>query len=202
MRTFIVLLVFLLALPVWGQFSYPAASSTSLIFPHLTDGGTTDQRWKVTITFTNPNTSQATVHVKFYGDSGSPPALDFGQGASATLNLTVPAGGTIPSGSPWTFPLPALGHTVFNLFDSQFGLKARQAGAALAFVISHVAAHGVLHFTDVPHSGPFMNDPEGLANAMAAGTLLKAGFDPSGDLYATCQKARKYWHPGNPSTIP
>jgi hypothetical protein len=456
MRTFIVLLAFLLAVPVWGQFSYPAASSTSLIFPHLTDGGGADQKWKVTITFTNPNTTQATIQVKFYSNNGSQLALDFGQGASATLNLTVPAGGTksvtstgasndmltgwgiassnvpvtgivlfqaskdgtpfwdvaalgggstyfytsyaipdlgvalanpntkavqlrvalrnadgtVPSGSPWTFPLPALGHAVFNLFDSQFnlnratftgsititpvddppvpfaawtlnfrdgqvsplppgemtspgpynrrpydvGLKARQAGAALiyesdpyldgenpdliatyirsmevavtadtvlktaynpttnkieistglvealgasdaalAFAISHVAAHGVLYSTGVPHSGPFANDPEGLANAMGAATLLKGGFDPSGvseffgrlmwaytqglsldpalqtefkipsdpgyyitkawqiisggcsasgDLYATCQKARKYWHPGNPATIP
>ena len=383
MRTFIVVLAFLLVLPVWGQFSYPAASSTSLIFPHLTDGGTTSQRWKVTITFTNPNTAQATIQVKFYKDDGTPLALDFGQGASATLNLTVPAGGTnsltstgaspstgwgiassnvpvtgivlfqasaltggtyvpywdvaalgggstyfytsyaVPdlgvalanpnatgisvqmairnadgtSAGSWTFPLAARGHTVFNLNDAKFalnratftgtitftpvgdppmpfaawtlnvresllsplppgemtspgpydrrpydvGLKARQAGAALiyesnpylngenpdliasyirsmeltvtpettlkaafnsttnkveistglvealgasdaalAFIISHVAAHGVLSFTGVPLSGPFANDPEGLANVMGATTLLKGGFDPSG----------------------
>jgi hypothetical protein len=461
MRTFIVLLAFLLALPVWGQFSYPAAASTSLVFPHLTDGGGTDQKWKVTITFTNPNaTSLATIQVKFYDNGGAPLALDFGQGASATLDLTVPAGGTksmtstgasttmltgwgiaasdlpvtgivlfqasrltagtyvpywdvsalgggstffytsyavpdlgvalanpnaravslrvalrnadgsIPAGSPWTYPLPALGHAVFNLSDPKFGLnratftgtiivtpvddppvpfaawtlnfrdgqvsplppgemispgpynrrpydvylKARQAGAALiyesdpylngespdliagyirsiqlvvtgetalkaaynpatnkveistglvealgasdaalAFVMAHMSAHGVLHFTGPVDEGPFLNDPEGLANAVGAGTLLKGGFDPSGvseffgrlmwaytqgltldpalrtefkipddpgfyitkawqivssgcsasgDLYATCQKARKYWHPGNPATIP
>jgi hypothetical protein len=33
------------------------------------------------------------VKVSFYYDTGQPLALDFGQGASATLNLTVPAGG-------------------------------------------------------------------------------------------------------------
>jgi hypothetical protein len=434
---------------------YPSSASTSLVFPHLTDGGPIDQKWKVTITFTNPNAgSEATVQVRFYDNNGAPLALDFGTGASATLNLTVPAGGTksvtsagassdirtgwgiaaanLPvtgivlfqaskSGTPfwdvsalgggstyfytsyavpdlgvalanpnasgisvqmairdadgtsagtWPFPLPAMGHTVFNLNDPKYGLnratftgtvtftpvgdppapfaawtlnfrdgqvsplppgevvlpgpyerrpydvyiKARQASAALvyesnpypggtspdviagyirsiglivtpgtalkaaynpatnnveisiglveamgasdaamAFVMAHMSAHGVLHFTGPPGSGPFLNDPEGLANAVGAGTLLKGAFDPSGvaeffgrlmwayaqgltldpalraefkipddprfyvtkawqslssgclatgDLYETCQKARKYWHPGNPTTIP
>jgi hypothetical protein len=220
MRTFVVLLAFLLALPVWGQFSYPAASSTSLIFPHLTDGGTSDQRWKVTITFSNPNvTAVATIQVKFYDDNGAPLALDFGQGASATLNLTVPVGGTksltstgatpatgwgiasssvpvtgivlfqasrltggtyvpywdvaalgggstyfytsyaVPdlgvalanpnasgitvqmairnadgtSAGSWEFPLPALGHTVFNLNDPKYGLNRATFTGTITF---------------------------------------------------------------------
>jgi hypothetical protein len=58
--------------------------------------------------------------------------------------------------------------------------------AALAFIISHMAAHGVLHHTGVPPSGPFANDAELLADSTAEATLLEAGFDPGGvtDFYA------------------
>jgi len=65
--------------------------------------------------------------------------------------------------------------------------------AALAFVIAHMSAHGVMHFIGVPDSGPFTNDPEGLADAVAAGTLLRGGFDPSGaaDFFARLVYADK-----------
>ncbi|MFB3776349.1 MAG: hypothetical protein ACE141_02030 [Bryobacteraceae bacterium] len=88
--------VFALAIahPGWAQFGYPASASTILYFAQLADGGQAVQKWTTTITFTNPNTTvAASVRVSFYGDGGQPWSLDFGQGASSTLNLTVPAGG-------------------------------------------------------------------------------------------------------------
>ena len=95
MRTNILLLIVLAALPAWGQYSYPATASTMLVFPHLVDGGTVDQRWKVTLVFTNSNTTNAAnVRIKFYGDYGSPLMLNFGQGSVSQVDLTVAAGGT------------------------------------------------------------------------------------------------------------
>ena len=82
------------AVPGWAQLGYPASASTILNFAQLADGGPAAQKWTTSITFTNPNTTvAASVRVNFYGDSGQPLPLDFGQGASATLNLTVPPGG-------------------------------------------------------------------------------------------------------------
>jgi hypothetical protein len=95
MRTIILLLIVLAALPAWGQYGYPATASTALIFPHLTDGGPADQRWKVTLVFTNPNTTNAAnVRIRFWGDNGSPLILDFGEGLVSQIDLVVPAGGT------------------------------------------------------------------------------------------------------------
>jgi hypothetical protein len=58
--------------------------------------------------------------------------------------------------------------------------------AALAFVISHMAIHGVYANLGAAPSGPFTGDPEGLADAAAEASVLQAGFDPSGaaDFYS------------------
>jgi len=32
--------------------------------------------------------------------------------------------------------------------------------------------------------------------------IISSGCQATGDLNLTCQKAHKYWHPGNPATIP
>ncbi len=94
MRILIVLLALATALPASGQFSYPASASTRLYLGHFVDGGPSAQRWKTTVIFTNPNlNAPAPVRVSFYDDAGQPLPLDFGQGASPTLNLTIPAGG-------------------------------------------------------------------------------------------------------------
>src|ERR1035437_7161786 len=95
MRTIIFLLIVLAALPAWGQYSYPATASTALVFPHLVDGGAVDQRWKVTLVFTKPNTTNAAnVTINFYGDYGNPLLLDFGAGPVSQIALTVAAGGS------------------------------------------------------------------------------------------------------------
>ncbi len=95
MRVLVATLSLALALPAMGQFSYPASASTRLYLGHFIDGGPEAQKWKTTVIFTNPSaTIAAPVKVSFYDDAGQPLALDFGQGASPTLTLTVPAGGT------------------------------------------------------------------------------------------------------------
>ena len=65
--------------------------------------------------------------------------------------------------------------------------------AALAFIIAHMSAHGVMHFIGVPTSGPFTNDAEGLADAVGEGTVLRGGFVPSGvaDFFARLMYADK-----------
>jgi hypothetical protein len=84
------------AVPCWAQFSYPASASTDFAVVQLADGGPVTQHWTTTIILANPNLSTAaSVRIRFYNDAGQPLALDFGQGASATLNLVVPAGGSI-----------------------------------------------------------------------------------------------------------
>jgi hypothetical protein len=94
MLFFVVVLA--VALPAFGQFGVPASASVILGFPQLAEGGPAVQKWTSTFKFNNPNlTAQATVQVSFYGDSGQPLPLDFGQGAAPTLNLTVPAGGMV-----------------------------------------------------------------------------------------------------------
>jgi hypothetical protein len=53
--------------------------------------------------------------------------------------------------------------------------------AALAFVIGHMLAHGVMNAPaiGVPNQGMFKNDPELLADSAGAATLIAAGFDPN-----------------------
>jgi len=127
MRTIRLLLLALTAFPAWCQYSYPATASTALVFPHLVDGGPLDQRWKVTLVFTNPNTTNAAnVRIRFYGDNGNPLTLDFGEGLVSQVDLTVVAGGsrTITStgtsastNSGWGFAtstVPVLGTILFQ----------------------------------------------------------------------------------------
>jgi hypothetical protein len=97
MRTAKAILLTLAAiLPAWSQLIYfPSTASSQLYFPQLADGGPAGSKWATTIIVVNQSsTNTATVAVKFYGDDGKALALDFGSGASATLNLTIPAGGT------------------------------------------------------------------------------------------------------------
>ncbi len=95
MRRLLLLLVAAWAVPLWAQFSYPASASDGMVFTQLADGGPPTQKWTTTVNFTNPNlVTAASVTVKFFDDNGQPLALDFGQGASPILNLTVPAGGS------------------------------------------------------------------------------------------------------------
>jgi hypothetical protein len=52
--------------------------------------------------------------------------------------------------------------------------------AALAFVIAHMQARGVLETFGLPATGTYAGDPEGLADFSAMATLLEGGFDPGG----------------------
>ncbi len=94
MHKLIPLLLLVAALPSWAQFSYPASASTRIYLGHFADGGPAGQKWATTLVLNNPNTAAAApVKVSFYDDGGRPLPMDFGQGASAVLYLTVPAGG-------------------------------------------------------------------------------------------------------------
>jgi hypothetical protein len=94
MRALVFLLALAAALPVGAQFSYPASASRVIGFAQLADGGPINDRWSTTFTFTNlSSTTSNPMKVYFYGNNGLPLALDFGQGPSTTLNLTLVPGG-------------------------------------------------------------------------------------------------------------
>ncbi len=97
------------ALPCWAQFSYPASASTDFGVVQLADGGPASQHWTTTVLLANRNLSYAaSVRIRFFNDAGQPLALDFGQGASATLDLVVPAGGSNSITSTGTSSPPVL----------------------------------------------------------------------------------------------
>jgi hypothetical protein len=89
-----------LALPLLADSSFqqsmysvlaPSTASSDLYFAHFTDGA----GWSTSLFLSNPNPLlAATVNVVFYDDTGTPVAVDFGSGASPTLQVTIPAGGT------------------------------------------------------------------------------------------------------------
>lgn len=93
-RALVFLLALLAALPVRAQFSYPVSASRVIGFAQLADGGPINDRWSTTLSFLNLSTTASNpVKVYFYGDNGQPLALNFGQGLSPTLELTLPPGG-------------------------------------------------------------------------------------------------------------
>ncbi|MCC7174130.1 MAG: hypothetical protein IT159_02960 [Bryobacterales bacterium] len=94
MRALLASLILASAAPLAGQFSYPVSASTRLYIGHFIDGGPPSQKWQTTLILTNPNPgAPAPVKVSFYNDAGQAMPLDFGQGASPTLLVAVPAGG-------------------------------------------------------------------------------------------------------------
>lgn len=69
----------------------------NLYFPHIANSGEAAARWGMRFVFDNPHaTATATVDLFFYGDDGSPLALDFGLGggARAVHSFTVPPQGS------------------------------------------------------------------------------------------------------------
>lgn len=89
------LLTGLTASPLAAQFFYPSSASRRLNFVQLADGGPSGQNWTTTIAVANPDPANlAEIHFTFYDNKGQGLPLDFGQGASSTLILQVPAGGS------------------------------------------------------------------------------------------------------------
>jgi len=72
----------------------PSAASTQLYFAQLADGGPAAQNWAVTLILNNPGAAPVTTTTNFFNDQGQPLPIDFGSGPSATLNVTLQAGGT------------------------------------------------------------------------------------------------------------
>jgi hypothetical protein len=90
----ILLLMLTLEFPLAAQF-YPQGSQVISYFPHLVDGGPPANLWITSLTFVNPHLStSAAAYVSFYDDNGNPLRLDFGDGATSTINFTVPPQGT------------------------------------------------------------------------------------------------------------
>ena len=141
-------LTFLLALtatfPVYGQFSFPASASYAIGFAQLTDGGPPDQRWRTTLTFTNPDTTLMTeVTVSFYGNDGQPILIDFGSGPAATLLLMVPAGGAKSVTSTGTY----------SSTEAVVGWALARAGLPVAGTVLFQASRNGTPFWDVAAVG-------------------------------------------------
>jgi hypothetical protein len=130
----IVLLNFCLIDTVCGPFSYPSSASVRVYLGQLVDGPTADQNWKTTVILTNPNTTDAAqVRLSFYNNAGNPLALDFGQGAAATLNATVPAGGTKVLTTLGTSPTGLVGWGIMEAIDAPPSAPATPVSASLLY---------------------------------------------------------------------
>ena len=97
------------ALPVMAQLDPEGAQVTSY-FPQLADGGSPAQRWTTTLTLVNPHSSlTAFAIVSFHGNDGAPLALDFGGGPTSTLNVSIPAQGTVTYKTTGLSPVTVIG---------------------------------------------------------------------------------------------
>jgi hypothetical protein len=149
MRSLAFLLAFTVTPSVWGQFSYPASASIAIGFAQLTDGGPPDQRWRTTLTFTNPDTAGGYWHlpvnvtVSFYGDDGQPILIDFGSGPVSALNLTVPIGGSKSVTSTGTY----------SSTQAVVGWALAQSEAPLAGTVLFQASRNGTPFWDVAAVG-------------------------------------------------
>jgi Peptidase family M48 len=84
----------ILSSALWAQFDPQGAEALSY-FPHLADGGSAVQHWTTALTFVNPHESfVANGRAYFYGNDGSPLALDFGKGRATTLDFSLPPQGS------------------------------------------------------------------------------------------------------------
>ena len=84
-----------------------------LYFPHLADGGAPSYKFQTAITLLNPSTTTtASVGIALLADNGSPLALDFGQGSTSSVDLTIPPGGTRILRSAATSPTVLTGWAV------------------------------------------------------------------------------------------
>ena len=91
------LLLFVSLVPQLGAQLIPRGAHVNLYFPHIANSGEAAARWGMRFVFDNPHaTATATVDLFFYGDDGSPLALDFGLGggARAVHSFTVPPQGS------------------------------------------------------------------------------------------------------------
>ena len=133
-RTLSVLMAFASAIPAGAQFSYPSSASTRLYLGHFIDGGSPEQKWRTTVIFTNPNPNAAApVRVSFHGDAGQPLPLDFGQGPSPTLDLTVPAGGAKTLTTTGASPVLASGWAIVETPDEPATAPATPVTASVLY---------------------------------------------------------------------
>ena len=92
--TFFVFGLLSAAVPAEAQLKFPTGSQTDFLFAHLTDGGPATGRWTTLIRIVNPNSFATTGTVYFYGQNGSPLAVDLGGGPNSFFSITI-----APSGS-------------------------------------------------------------------------------------------------------
>ena len=72
--------------PSWAQL-IPRSAHTNLYFPHIANGGVPPVRWQMRLVFDNPH-GTGTVTLSFWGDNGSPLAVDFGSSPSIVHTFT------------------------------------------------------------------------------------------------------------------
>lgn len=92
-----------------AQLTMPQAAQTDLYFPHLADGGPANGQWQTRFTFINPNNFTASVTLTLFADSGSPLALNFGNGFVTQTTFTIPANGTVVLASQGSGSVTATG---------------------------------------------------------------------------------------------
>ena len=72
-------LLFSFFMPQVGAQLIPRGAHVNLYFPHIANGGKAAARWQMRFVFDNPHaTATATVELSFWGDNGSPLAIDLG----------------------------------------------------------------------------------------------------------------------------
>jgi hypothetical protein len=159
----------------------PTAASTRLYFAQLADGGPASQKWTTTLLFVNPSsTSSAAINVSFYADSGQPLALDFGQGAHASLTVNVPVSGTATVTSAgasattaigWALAVantPVLGTVIYRAVQNGLpALDVAASGSGTTYLYTSFATRDL---------GVALANPSGTDTAH----LTVTGRDPSG----------------------
>jgi hypothetical protein len=110
MRPLTILLVVLSAIAA-GQ-GLPIGAHVDLYFPQFADGGDSTQTWQTTLTFVNPNDSEASVRLRVRGNDGQPLSVDLGSGLFNSHTFTVPPHGSTVLKSRMTSPTVLTGWVI------------------------------------------------------------------------------------------
>ena len=186
-------LLFVFVMPQLGAQPIPRGAHTNLYFPHIANGGEAAARWQMRFVFDNPHaTATARVDLSFWGDNGSPLAVDLRSGPSTVHTFTVPPQGsrvfrTVLSAGPtvtgWAFAgcsLPVQAVAAFRLIEN--GTPKYEINAEPT-PLSHTFRFPVTAFTGVAVSNIYlvpMTVQGGLLNAngqvvQQAGITVPAG---------------------------
>jgi hypothetical protein len=123
-----------------------SAHAYQTFFPQVADGGPASQKWTTSFTFISASSSLSDpVTVSFFGNDGSPLALDFGQGPVSSTVIALP-----PVGAVTIKSLGASSTTVTGWAVAQFSYTTTIAQAMFMFTSNGVPQQGVT----VPMTAP------------------------------------------------